>query len=564
MQARVPQESASAESQGFFVDLLPTELLFHVLSFVEAQDLLFCCLVCRSWREVANNNSLWKHLFHSTWSSGQKPYLCLHTDIANLHVTNEKSSCSNDDLKFSSSSSHSTKDERAQRNNNDINWKEEYLDVLRRVPKRSLQVLPNAHQDEVWACAWNREGTLLSTTSKAGTLSLWSLCHSPETGSYYLEHSSTATMDQPVVMFDWSPNGKYILTTCVNHQVHLWYVMVCASTTTDSTTTSLIHAGRTDTFPFDAYARWTPNGRSFLVSERALRAGSRKVRQIFFDSNWIPDNDMVTSNSDEVKAIFMEHWQNPFVAAFRRHTRYPFITRPIQCPLFYHHRNGGSERGQQEQQKEGEGEEGEREEVGAKTVPFVFFSASRPIDYLNQLVCWPQYEAATGSIKTQPSITIYQDNGANIGGCFCNNPRFFIANVILFISPPPKDEQRNKDAEKEDEEDADGGDDIKLSVERELHVWDLEKERIVKVFKGQRIQHLVDPFLSWPSITGDDKYVAVGTEDNRVLFYHFQQMKFLGALSGHHKLVNCVAWHPSIDGLLASVSDDASIILWGA
>ncbi|KIJ44329.1 hypothetical protein M422DRAFT_60123 [Sphaerobolus stellatus SS14] len=41
---------------------LPTEVALNILSFLQCQDLLACSLVCRRWRDLADDSSLWKQL----------------------------------------------------------------------------------------------------------------------------------------------------------------------------------------------------------------------------------------------------------------------------------------------------------------------------------------------------------------------------------------------------------------------------------------------------------------------------------------------------------------------
>lgn len=46
--------------QRDFISLLPKEVAFSVLSFLEPRDLLRAAQTCRSWRVLADDNVLWK------------------------------------------------------------------------------------------------------------------------------------------------------------------------------------------------------------------------------------------------------------------------------------------------------------------------------------------------------------------------------------------------------------------------------------------------------------------------------------------------------------------------
>ena len=45
--------------------------------------------------------------------------------------------------------------------------------------------------------------------------------------------------------------------------------------------------------------------------------------------------------------------------------------------------------------------------------------------------------------------------------------------------------------------------------------------------------------------------------------YHVKREKAIAVLSGHARTVNCVAWNPKYPQMLASVSDDATVRIWG-
>jgi WD40 repeat protein len=51
--------------------------------------------------------------------------------------------------------------------------------------------------------------------------------------------------------------------------------------------------------------------------------------------------------------------------------------------------------------------------------------------------------------------------------------------------------------------------------------------------------------------------------DNRVYVWHIKRELPIATLIGHTRTVNCVAWNPVHHQMLASVSDDCTIRIWG-
>ncbi|KAL4233353.1 hypothetical protein ACF0H5_008035 [Mactra antiquata] len=44
-----------------FISQLPKKIALKILDMLPVEDLLKCCMVCKSWNALANNNDLWKH-----------------------------------------------------------------------------------------------------------------------------------------------------------------------------------------------------------------------------------------------------------------------------------------------------------------------------------------------------------------------------------------------------------------------------------------------------------------------------------------------------------------------
>jgi F-box/WD-40 domain protein 7 len=46
--------------QRDFISLLPPELALHVLSKLEPKDLVSATQTCRTWRQLADDNTIWR------------------------------------------------------------------------------------------------------------------------------------------------------------------------------------------------------------------------------------------------------------------------------------------------------------------------------------------------------------------------------------------------------------------------------------------------------------------------------------------------------------------------
>ena len=60
----------------------------------------------------------------------------------------------------------------------------------------------------------------------------------------------------------------------------------------------------------------------------------------------------------------------------------------------------------------------------------------------------------------------------------------------------------------------------------------------------------------------DEGLVVVGSEDGRIAVYDRYGDIPLHWISGHSSVVNCVDWTDAHGGLLASASDDQTVLLW--
>lgn len=122
-----------------------------------------------------------------------------------------------------------------------------------------------------------------------------------------------------------------------------------------------------------------------------------------------------------------------------------------------------------------------------------------------------------------------------------------------------------------------------------VHLWDLQDKCLVRKFQGVTQGH----FTIHSCFGGiNQDFVASGSEgntclcphlhqwpflscvwdfltlfrlhlDNRVYVWHVKREKPIAVLVGHTRTVNCVAWNPVYHQMVASVSDDFTVRIWG-
>ena len=93
-----------------------------------------------------------------------------------------------------------------------------------------------------------------------------------------------------------------------------------------------------------------------------------------------------------------------------------------------------------------------------------------------------------------------------------------------------------------------------------IHMWDLEDRVLVRTFQG-----VVQGFYVIHSCFGgvNESFVASGSEDSNIYIYKIKCETPIAVLSGHCRSVNCVSWNPKYPQILASVSDDSTVRIWG-
>ncbi|KAK7576445.1 hypothetical protein V9T40_012731 [Parthenolecanium corni] len=93
-----------------------------------------------------------------------------------------------------------------------------------------------------------------------------------------------------------------------------------------------------------------------------------------------------------------------------------------------------------------------------------------------------------------------------------------------------------------------------------VHLWDLEDKCLVRRFQGVTQGH----FTIHSCFGGkNEDFIASGSEDNKIYIWHIKREKPIAVLQGHTRTVNAVAWNPVYQQMLASVSDDGTVRIWG-
>jgi len=93
-----------------------------------------------------------------------------------------------------------------------------------------------------------------------------------------------------------------------------------------------------------------------------------------------------------------------------------------------------------------------------------------------------------------------------------------------------------------------------------VHLWDIEDRILIRKFQG-----VTQGFYNIHSCFGgvDQNFIASGSEDNKIYIWHIRKERPIAVLTGHTRTVNSVSWNPARPEMLASVSDDGTIRIWG-
>ncbi|XP_012253307.1 WD repeat-containing protein 26 isoform X1 [Athalia rosae] len=93
-----------------------------------------------------------------------------------------------------------------------------------------------------------------------------------------------------------------------------------------------------------------------------------------------------------------------------------------------------------------------------------------------------------------------------------------------------------------------------------VHLWDLQDRCLVRRFQGVTQGH----FTIHSCFGGvNQDFIASGSEDHKVYVWHIKRELPIATLTGHSRTVNCVSWNPVYHQMMASVSDDCTVRIWG-
>jgi len=93
-----------------------------------------------------------------------------------------------------------------------------------------------------------------------------------------------------------------------------------------------------------------------------------------------------------------------------------------------------------------------------------------------------------------------------------------------------------------------------------VHLWDLNTRSLVRRFNGvsQGFYTIHSCFVG-----ASEDFIASGSEDHKVYIWQTSREAPIATLEGHTHTVNCVDWNPAHPTMLASVSDDNTVRIWG-
>jgi WD40 repeat protein len=98
-----------------------------------------------------------------------------------------------------------------------------------------------------------------------------------------------------------------------------------------------------------------------------------------------------------------------------------------------------------------------------------------------------------------------------------------------------------------------------VCVPQAVHEWDLDQQRLVRAYRGQRQSRFV---IRTCFGGARDAFVASGSEDAHVYIWARANGALLARLVGHTGVVNAVSWNARHVGMLASASDDHTVRIW--
>lgn len=100
---------------------------------------------------------------------------------------------------------------------------------------------------------------------------------------------------------------------------------------------------------------------------------------------------------------------------------------------------------------------------------------------------------------------------------------------------------------------------INIGHESEIHIWDLEEQRLVQRLVGQKhTRYVVRSCFGG----AHQAFMASGSEDSQVYMWNRKTGTLVQTLAGHSGTVSAVHWNPKNPKMLASCSDDHTVRIW--
>ena len=95
-----------------------------------------------------------------------------------------------------------------------------------------------------------------------------------------------------------------------------------------------------------------------------------------------------------------------------------------------------------------------------------------------------------------------------------------------------------------------------------LHLWSIEDKCLVRRYTGVKQGNCII-HSCFGGGTGENSFIASGSQDHKVYIYHWQRESPIAELTGHLRSVNCVTWNPAYPKVVVSASDDSTLRVWG-
>ena len=168
-------------------EVLPDPLLLNIFSYLSAQDLTACGMVCSPWRNTSQSRYLWRRLLRADYQLELCP--------------DEQRPCY-----------------------------KEYRRLAQLGTVHNFKVI-SAHEDEVWHVTFSTDGTLLATGGKEGCLVVWDVFDTERISLLWkLDVRDSSIGAAEVLFLEFSSSDELLLVSAsVSRQDLLAVVIICDS-----------------------------------------------------------------------------------------------------------------------------------------------------------------------------------------------------------------------------------------------------------------------------------------------------------------------------------------------